>query len=489
MEESHLSGPSCAATIGATRALVNNITLLLKVIIIHDRCVPKDARSSIADHSQDLMAPKFGNYLFRNLKSGSPEKASNDPTGSPSVEDQEIVLQPADFTTEIGGVLNWASQEAREIRVKLRQTDGLMDGRVTISAKTLRELYPGLVPDQLKGESIFPLSLRAVVLQLQNVMRSPNDASALAGAPDFDTPIAQVAREDEGFFKLEENAPSSTSGSNPPSASPSEDLGSVLPLIREKEQVRESPPSIPPVQVVAPFPTRESPPVPGLPDEASRPARRSVPEPKRQGEVRSFEDGAKSGDRGDVAVNKDVGGSKDQGVNRDPFADLPKPKLQAPKPPPIVEKGKPVQSEKQPSKPQRRRGLELLQELFLTDDFLDAGQVAQLLRGFPKVRAALIMLDDGTVLGGDLPENYRASAALPAPAVMRAVREFGTAISSAEVSAFTVLADLPISIFLEGRVCMVVVHEGRGLLPGMRERFSQVTKALDALYDPGDKGN
>jgi hypothetical protein len=113
--------------------------------------------------------------------------------------------------------------------------------------------------------------------------------------------------------------------------------------------------------------------------------------------------------------------------------------------------------------------------------------VAQLLRAFPKVRAALIMLDDGTVLGGDLPENYRASAALPAPALMRAVREFGTAVSSAEVSAFTLLADSPISIFLEGRVCMMVVHEGRGLLPGMRDRFSQITKALDALYDPGDK--
>ena len=99
------------------------------------------------------------------------------------------------------------------------------------------------------------------------------------------------------------------------------------------------------------------------------------------------------------------------------------------------------------------------------------------------------MLDDGTVLGGNPPENYRASAALSAPALMRAVREFGTAVSSAEVSAFTLLADLPISIFLEGRICMMVVNEGRGLLPGMRERFTQITKALDALYDPGEKGD
>jgi hypothetical protein len=326
-------------------------------------------------------------------------------------------------------------------------------------------------------------------------MRSPNDASALAGAPDFDTPIAQVAREDEGFFKLEENASSSTSGPNPPATSSNGDFSSMFPLIREKEQARDNPPAAPPIQVVAPFPAQEpkppknaadSPPpknvveplaVPGLPDVASRPAQGSLQEPERRGEVGSLDDGAKSG------------------VKKDPFADLPKPKLPAPKPPvaagppPVEEIPKLPEPDKRPPKPQRRRGLELLQELFLTDDFLDAGQVAQLLRGFPKVRAALIMLDDGTVLGGDLPENYRASAALPAPALMRAVREFGTAVSSADVSAFTLLADSPISIFLEGRICMMVVHEGRGLLPGMRERFGQITKALDALYDPGDKGD
>ena len=414
------------------------------------------------------MAPKFGNYLFRNLKSGSgsPEKASNDPAGAVSVEDQEIVLQPTDFTTEIGGALNWSSQASREIRVKLRQTDGLMDGRVTISAKMLRDLYPGLVPEQLKEETAFPLSLRAVVLQLQNVMRSRNDASGLAGAPDFDTPIAQVAREDEGFFKLEENASSPTSGPNPPATSSNGDFGSMLPLIREKEQVRDNAPAAPPIQVVAPFPAQESKPAKNAADS---------PPPKNVVEPLVVPDGA--------------------GDKRDPFADLPKPKLPAPKPlvaaspPPVEEIPKLREPDELPPKPQRRRGLELLQELFLTDDFLDAGQVAQLLRGFPKVRAALIMLDDGAVLGGNLPENYRASAALPAPALMRAVREFGTAVSSAEVSAFTLLADLPISIFLEGRVCMMVVHEGRGLLPGMRERFSQITKALDALYDPGDKGD
>src|ERR1700722_1876795 len=166
------------------------------------------------------MAPKFGNYLFRNLKtgSGSPEKISGDPSGNVPVEEHEITLRPVDFTSEIGVALNWSSHEAREIRVKLKQTDGLMDGRVTISAKVLRGLYPGLVPEQLKEDAVFPLSLRSVVLQLQSVIRSTSDGPNLTGAPDFDTPIAQVAREDEGFFKLEEPTPESGSAPQPPAS-------------------------------------------------------------------------------------------------------------------------------------------------------------------------------------------------------------------------------------------------------------------------------
>ena len=105
------------------------------------------------------MAPKFGNYLFRNLKSasGSPEKGSNDPSGTVSMEDQEIVLQPADFTTEIGGVLNWASQEAREIRVKLRQTDGLMDGRVRYFRQNIARALSRLGSGATKRRDHFPV--------------------------------------------------------------------------------------------------------------------------------------------------------------------------------------------------------------------------------------------------------------------------------------------------------------------------------------------
>src|SRR5258708_39680396 len=89
------------------------------------------------------MAPKFGNYLFRNLKtgSGSPEKAAGDSAGNVSVGEHENRVRPVDFTSEIGAALNWSTHEPRENRGELKQTDAMMESRGTISPKNLRDSY------------------------------------------------------------------------------------------------------------------------------------------------------------------------------------------------------------------------------------------------------------------------------------------------------------------------------------------------------------
>jgi hypothetical protein len=140
-----------------------------------------------------------------------------------------------------------------------------------------------------------------------------------------------------------------------------------------------------------------------------------------------------------------------------------------------------------PGKSLRRVGLERLQEIFLTDDFLDARQVAKLLRAFPKVKGALILLEDGTVMGGDLPEGFNLGAAFAAPDLLRASRKFADALNGSKVVAVTLLADTPISVFLEQRVCILIAHEGRGLVPGMRERIGDIAKALNAMYEPNEE--
>jgi hypothetical protein len=400
------------------------------------------------------MPPKFGNYLFRNLK------GQNDPNtaASPTLEDaaqlanQTILLRPEDFVDgdSESAALNWPSLDPPEIRVQFKDTHGLMEGRVTIAAGILRRNYPTLVPSAIKDDVFFLVSLKTVVLQLQNCLRAENVQTPTAPAIDFDTPIAQVAREDEGFFKLERAAQSDSSRAENPNQPELSADGSSFPLIREKPQ--SAPPNPPAIQVTWPAAA-----TPGLPLTETRP---------------------------------------------DPFKDLPKvgPHREDQKPcarhreaqteyvptKPIRTKADSESALPASDKPLRRLGLERLQEIFLTDDFLDARQVAKLLRAFPKVKGALILCENGTVMGGDLPEGFELEVAFAAPGLLRASREFAKKLNGSDVAAVTLLADVPISLFLERKVCILIAHEGRGLLPGMRERISDIAKALDAMYEPSE---
>jgi hypothetical protein len=399
------------------------------------------------------MPPKFGNYLFRNLKGQGDAAATDSPNieGAAELADQTIVLRPEDFTDCGTGSLVWPILDPPEIRVQFRDTQGLMEGRVVIAAGVLRRNYPSLVPAAVKDEVLFPLSLKTVVLQLQNCLRGEGSAaSAAAPSTDFDTPIAQVAREDEGFLKLERGTRNDLSRTDTPDQAQASEGVSPFPLIREKPST--SPPNPPAIQV-----TRPLPPTAVLPSTETR--------------TDPFKDLPKVGPhRGDRHTDLR---SRDFEMDPDPAAKSAPPAISA-------------ELASQPAaKPIRRLALERLQEIFLTDDFLDAHQVAKLLRALPKVKGALILLEDGTVMGGNLPEGFHLDAAFAAPGLLRASREFVGALNGSNVAAVTLLADVPISVFLEHKVCILIAHEGRGLLPGMRERISDIAKALDAMYEPG----
>ncbi len=403
------------------------------------------------------MPPKFGNYLFRNLKGQSDAGTANSPSLEEAAElaDQTIVLRPQDFVDRDSGsgALNWSSLDPAEIRVQFRDTSGLMEGRVVIAAGVLRRNYPMLVPPAIRDDVQFPVSLKRVVLQLQNCLRAVNVESPTAPPTDFDTPIAQVAREDEGFFKLERAAqsnPARAETADPPQLS---DELSQFPLIREKPL--STPPNPPAIQVtwpsaatpVSPSSESRSDPFKNLPKVGTRPADSESELSSPGPEIRTSPE----------VVRWTASKTSSEWVTQ--ISD----------------------------KPLRRLGLERLQEIFLTDDFLDARLVAKLLRAFPKVKGALILLEDGTVIGGDLPEGFQLDAAFAAPGLLRASREFANSLSGSNVAAVTLLADIPISVFLEHKVCILIAHEGRGLLPGMRERISDIAKALDAMYEPSEE--
>ena len=130
-------------------------------------------------------------------------------------------------------------------------------------------------------------------------------------------------------------------------------------------------------------------------------------------------------------------------------------------------------------------------KIFITDDFLDAEQVAKLLTALPKVKGAAILVEPGIIVASELPKGFDPEAALGVPPLIRAARQFAQDFCQSDASAATILADLPMSVFQEGRLFVLVVHEGRGSLPGLKERVSDVAKALDAIYGAGseDHGN
>ena len=117
---------------------------------------------------------------------------------------------------------------------------------------------------------------------------------------------------------------------------------------------------------------------------------------------------------------------------------------------------------------------------------MDAREVAALITRFPKIDGALILSGGGTVIGGNLPKEFQADAASLAPSVLRTVQEFGLRLKSRKPFAVTIFFDLPLSLCSVGDVCILVAHQGRGLLPGMRERICEIAKALDLLYGQGD---
>ena len=401
------------------------------------------------------MPPKFGNYLFRNLKGQSGAEAN--PASleeAAELADQTILLRPEDFIDgeSGGGTLNWSSINHSEIRIQFKDTNGLMEGRVVIAAGALRRNYPALVPPAIKDDVQLPVSLKTVVLQLQNCLRAANPETATAPSSDFDTPIAQVAREDEGFSKLERAAQSNPARAETANQPQLAEEMNPFPLIREKPQ--SIPPNPPAIQVTWP----------------SNAVPASVSAKIRSDPFKDLPNvGPPTGDR-EVEVT-----SPDPEIRTVPEGLEPVTKNSSEFVGPI------------PGKPLRRVGLERLQEIFLTDDFLDARQVAKLLRAFPKVKGALILLEDGTVMGGDLPEGFNLGAAFAAPDLLRASRKFADAMNGSKVVAVTLLADTPISIFLEQRVCILIAHQGRGLLPGMRERIGDIAKALNAMYDPNEE--
>jgi hypothetical protein len=368
------------------------------------------------------MSLEFAGLQIRNRKDLASELShgSQDEIGLPleAFKERVIILGKEDILAETPAapLLDWSMAEKGEIAVQLKDIEGLAEGSVTIKASTLQRIHPALFPVQLEAEYLFSLSLKAVVLQVQPHLRQCSGGKPEPVGADFDTPIAQVAREDEGLFKIVKVAETKVTPIDETSQARRKVSGPIL-----TPADRPSPPMLHrrlPAQTISQPPSRSSVVM--------------SPSPECLGTE------SRAGERG---------GQKIETI---------------------------------PHSSPRRAGLERLQEIFMMDDLLDAPQVANLVAAFPKVKSALVMRSDGTVLGGNVPDGYHLETALLAPVIMRSVQDFNRRLRSNETSAFTLLGRAPVTLLAEGNICILISHEGLGLLPGVRERIGEVARALDA---------
>lgn len=423
------------------------------------------------------MPPKFGNYLFRNLKreesgeqSSTPPPAATPPS-SLNLDERVISLTEADFASDEALVpaLAWDQCPGHKVEVKLGDTEGLMSGRVTIQAGTLRRIAGPLVPPEIPDDLQLPVSLKAVVLQINPYLQQSNQGTLRPPGPDFDTPIAQVAREDEGFFKLESTAAAEKTGldEKPPGTGvASAPAAPGFPLIREKP--------VPPPAAGGPESS-----APSIPVTVARPQSRP-PRPAHAGEGR-FDP---------FAILPAVGPRPSSGLppssGSPPAAPKEVPGGHAHAPPSAVNHPVPPASPASPAsgvstKPGRRIALERLQEIFMTDDLLDIAQVLRLVSLFPRVTAAFAVAQGGTVYG-EAPAlgGYAGLAG----GIVDAARQFAHLATGTECQGITILSEKPLSIIGTENLSLILLHEGRALPPGMKERVSAIVQALSELLPP-----
>jgi hypothetical protein len=154
-----------------------------------------------------------------------PGNACDTETSSGALSEQFVVLTPKDIRSDTpeAPILKWLDTKKGEVSVRMGDLDGLGEGRVTIRASALKRICPALLPEPLESDHLFEVSLKTVVLQVQDLLRRTPEDSFDRSPVEFDTPIAQVAREDEGYFKLQKQEERKETSTDHTIASPPKD--------------------------------------------------------------------------------------------------------------------------------------------------------------------------------------------------------------------------------------------------------------------------
>jgi hypothetical protein len=119
----------------------------------------------------------------------------------------------------------------------------------------------------------------------------------------------------------------------------------------------------------------------------------------------------------------------------------------------------------------------------MTDEPLDLANTIRKVADLPGLRSCMLSTIDGQRLSGNLgdPAQEKAISAL-LPEVFQRTRSKLEELGAGTLETITLYCDLgPMSTFIQGKLCLTVLHENRAFKPGVREKIRAVISELSAL--------
>ena len=129
---------------------------------------------------------------------------------------------------------------------------------------------------------------------------------------------------------------------------------------------------------------------------------------------------------------------------------------------------------------------ERLQAIFMTDEPLDLAKTIHKIAELPGLRSCILSTIDGLKLAGNFadPGQEKLVSAL-LPELFQRTRSQLEALEADPLETITLHFGLhQLSTFVQGKLCLTVLHDNRPFKPGVREKIRAVIRELEALSAP-----